>query len=96
MQLSEWLVWIVGGGGAGVITYWIMEHLKLDLEPEAKRYIVLLLSALLACVGFAASVGLGYRISPAGWQGWLEQLFTVVFAAFTSSQVVHARLKLGA
>ena len=95
MELSEWLIWLVAGGGAGVVTYWLLERLPLEgWTAEAKRYLALSLSALLACVAFAASVGLDYRPDPGTAQAWFEALFAVAFVAVTSGQVVHGRLRL--
>jgi len=95
MELSQWLLWIVGGGGSAVITYWLMEHLPIEaLSPELKRYLSLALAAILACLAFAASVGLDYRNDPGTTQAWVEALFTVAFVAVTGSQAIHGRLRL--
>ena len=95
MELSEWLIWLIGGGGAGVVTYWLLERLPLESwTSEAKRFLALALSALLACAAFAASVGLDYRPDPGTAQSWLEALFAVAFFAVTGIQVVHGRLRL--
>lgn len=95
MELSQWLTWIVGGTGAGVITYWLMERLALDsFAPEGKRYISLALACLLASLAYVASVVLNYSPEPADWQGWLETLFSIWFVAVTGSQAIHGRLRL--
>lgn len=95
--LKQFLFWIVGGVGAGALTYYIFENVtKLDnLLPKYKRYGSLITAALLATGAYAASVGLGYFPNPAGWQGWLESLFAVAFVAIGGSQWLHGARKLG-
>ena len=96
VQLGEFLTWIIGGGGAGILAFWLMENVKglCDLGAEYKRYASLLLAGLLAAGAFGASVGLGYAVNPSDWQGWLESVFAVVAVAVGLSQVVHGRLRL--
>ena len=95
-SLADFLLWVIGGGGAGVIAYWLMEHIGLlgGLSSEWKRYVSLGLAAVLACLAFVAAVALSYKDDPGSAQGWLEALFAVAFLAVTAGQVLHGRLKL--
>lgn len=96
VDLNEFLTWIIGGGGAGALAYWLMERVPAlrDLSSEWKRYISLALAGLLSAGAFAASVGLGYVANPGDWQGWIESIFAVVAVGVGLSQIIHGRLKL--
>ena len=85
------LLWVVGGGGAGAIAYWLLGNVAWlgALASDKKRYAALGLSALLAWLAFAASVGLEYLPDPGSGKVWLEQLFSIAFAAIITSQGVH-------
>ena len=95
-MLNQALVWIVGGGGAAAITYFLFENVKKlgALTPLYKRFASLAVAAALAVVAYAASVGLSYVTTPVGWQGWLESLFAVVAVAVVGSQSIHGARKL--
>lgn len=94
--LPEWLAWAVGGG-AGVITWALVELLKKWTSfasvwnrqtREVKRIAVFIVAAVLGSAGFWAQVQLGYVPSPGDPTRWLEALFAIVV-----SQVVHAGIK---
>jgi len=94
MELREFLVWLISGG-AGVATYWLMENVKFlaGLGSEAKRYVALVLPALLAGAGYSLMVAFSYESMPGTPQEWFEKLFFVMTAVWVG-QVVHGRLKL--
>ena len=94
--LSQFLTWLVAGGGAGVFGYFLMEKVQFlaQLSSEAKRYVSLGLAALVAMAAFVLAVGFGYVQAPTTAQGWVEALFAVSFIATNLSQVIHGRVKL--
>ncbi len=94
--LKQVLLWIVGGGGAMVIVYFVFEHsVRLDvLSPMLTRFASIVLAALLASLAFVVTVVLNYTPDPVGWQGWLEGLFAVAFVAVGGSQWLHGAKKL--
>lgn len=96
MEMQEMLVWVMGGGGAGIVAYWLMGHIAflMQLAPEWKRYASLALAACLAMLAYAAAVGLGYEAQPESSQAWLEALFSVAAVAIGLSQAIHGRVKL--
>jgi len=97
-QLFMMLQWFVAGGGAGIVSYWLMEkvpQLK-GLAAEYKRYASVALSAVLAMAAYALAVGLNYQTSPGDLQGWLEALFAAASVAVGLSQIIHGRRKLRA
>ena len=92
--LRQLLFWVIGGG-AGAITFFVMENwVPESWSAEAKRYLSLALAAVLAMAAFSASVALGYLPRPETAQGWVESLFSVGFVATGLSQVIHGRVKL--
>ena len=93
--LKQALSWIVAGGGAGIITYFVMENwIPKTLSAEAKRYVSLAMAAVVAMAAFAGAVGMKYLADPVTVQGWTESLFSVAFVATGLSQVIHGRAKL--
>lgn len=93
--LPEFLLWIVGGGGAAIVAYWLMERLPLSgLSSEVRRYVSLALSCALAWAAFGLSVVMSYSESPTTLQAWAEQLFAIAFVVVTGSQMLHGRLGL--
>jgi len=95
-MLFLFLIWVVEGGGAGVVAYYLMEKVKqlANLNPEVKRYVSLAAAAVLAMAAFVVTVFLGYTPQPADAQGWLESLFAVAFLATNLSQIIHGRKQL--
>lgn len=95
--LSAVLTWLVSGGGAGVLAYFLMEKVPelQQAQPEYKRYISLALAAVLSMAAFAVAVAFGYHAEPASEQGWFEALFAVAFIATGLGQVIHGKVKLG-
>ena len=96
MTLQEFLVWIISGGGAAALAYGIMELIgkRADLSSELKRYLSLVVAAVLAAGAYALRVLFGYDPAPATFLGWLEAIFAVIGLAVTVSQAIHGRLKL--
>ena len=94
--LSQVLIWLVSGGGAGIVAYFLMEKLRplAELSSEPKRYVSLFLAALLAMAAFCVSVLLRYVEQPGTVQAWAEALFAVAFIATNLGQIIHGRAKL--
>lgn len=91
MELSALLAWILSGGGAGVVSYWLMEHLAflVMLSGQHKRYVSLALAGGLAVLGYLVAVGMGYQVAPVEVKGWIEALFSVIGVAIGLGQLIH-------
>jgi len=91
MELNEFLTWVLSGGGAGIVSYWLMEHLAffVQLAAQYKRYVSLALAGGLAVLGYLAAVGMGYQVAPVEAKGWIEALFSVAGVAIGLSQLIH-------
>lgn len=96
MSLQEFLVWVLSGGGAGVVAFLLMEWIgkNTDLLPDLKRYLSLALAGIVAVVAYAAGVAMGYEPTPEDVRGWIEAVFAVIAVAVMSSQVVHGYVRL--
>lgn len=93
--LQDFLTYMFGGGGAGLLTFWIMSKIKWpDATSEWKRYISMVMTALLACAFWGISAALGYAKIPGDWVGWCETLFAIGFAALVTTFAVHGRIDL--
>lgn len=95
MTLADALLLVISGGAGGLV-YWLVENVPAfaAMRPDWKRYVSWLLSAWLPILAWLVSVALGYLPVPESWQGVVEQLFALLFVAFSASQGVHAALKL--
>ena len=91
MELSELLIWVLGRGGAGIATYWLMEHLAflVMLAPQKKRFVSYAIAGVLATLAFLASVGMGYQPDPGTTRAWIEALSSVIGVAIGLSQLIH-------
>lgn len=96
MELSELLAWVISGGGAAVVAYFLIERVPAlkALLPEPKRYVAIALSAVLAIGAWFCAAAMGYADWPVGVNAWIEQLFFIGSSAFTLSQIIHGAKKL--
>lgn len=96
MELNDFLTWILSSGGAGVVSYWLMERLSflIQLPSRSKRNVSLALAGGLAVLGYLAAVGMGYQVEPVATKGWIEALFSVIGIAIGLSQIIHGARKL--
>ena len=96
MELQDLLIWILSGGGAGIIAYWLMENLAflVQLPSQHKRYASLVIASGLAVLGYLASVGMGYQPMPETVKAWIEVLFSVIGVAIGLSQFIHGARKM--
>jgi len=93
--MENGLTWLVSGGGAAIVTYWLMQNWKVlsELPPRWKRMASLLLPAPFAAVGYAVAIWMQYITTPVGGREWCEVLFGVMSAAVLQ-QGIHGVRKL--
>ena len=100
MNLVDLFVWIVQGGGAGIVSYWFWNRLEVwfeaiaGLDRELKGYLTLILAGLIGGAAGYLMVVLAYVDSPADSKAWIEYLFSVIALSVGMSKVIHARREL--
>lgn len=97
MELNEFLLWLIAGGGAGVVGYWLMNQVAKywpDLSSELKRYLSLIIAAGLAMLAYYVQTLMSYVPTPETTQAWIEVLFSVAAVAIGLSQTIHGRFRL--
>ena len=93
MELSELLAWLVSGGGAGVIAYWLLGVIPAfeELAAEAKRYVAFALTAALAVGAWYVTILLQCTPQPETAKAWIEAVFSVIAVALGVNQIIHAK-----
>lgn len=96
MTLQDFLVWVLSGGGAGIVAYWLMQRIeeRANVSAEMKRYLSLLLAALAAVLAYFGSVWIGYEPQPETVKTWIEAVFSVIAIAIAASQAIHGFMRL--
>jgi len=98
--LLQALVWIVSGGGASYLAYWLIENVPflVRLAAESKRYVSLVLPAILtvafAILGYLAMIAMLYEPAPIDARAWIETLFAVAVLSVIGAQAIHGRVVL--
>lgn len=94
------IVYVLTGGGAGGVAYWLWAFLErrfpglADLDAEYKRYITMGLTAVVAALGFLIGVAMLYIQAPVDWRAWVETLVSVIGTALGVAQFLHGILDL--
>jgi hypothetical protein len=91
LSLFEAIAWVLSGGGAGVVTYLLIDRVRVlkELAPDYKRYASLGITGLLALLAWGAGMGMGYLETPVDWRGWIEASFSTIAVALTTAQAIH-------
>jgi hypothetical protein len=94
--LEGFVAWIISGGGAAWLSYWIMANwlLMATLSPRAKRFASLALAAALAMAGQGLAVVIGLNAIPLGGLAWVRLLFSAAAIAVIGAQAYHGQAKL--
>lgn len=89
--LEEGLAWVMSGGGAGVITYILIDKVPFlkKLAPDYKRYASIGIVVALAWLGWGATMLMKFSPMPETWRAWIESGFSISFVAITTSQLTH-------
>ena len=99
MDLKSFLLLLVGGGGAGFISYMILDrwpwYSQLQ-DPQLKRIIAFIPNALLAVGAWFVLIGLGLTDPVVGnVSAWITAIANIVLGvgavAFATSQAIHTR-----
>jgi len=103
MTLTQGLVWVLAGGGGGIIASWIVERWPWvqGLQAEMKRYLAW---AMTGALGIGAFFLLGWlgETAQVSWLGpwpvtsqeWVQTLWVVATFGILGGGVKHARMVL--
>lgn len=96
LSLGEAIAWVLSGGGAGVIAFFLIEKIKFlaELAPDYKRYASIALTAVLALAAWGAGMGMDYLAVPKDWRNWIEAAFSTIAVALVTAQVIHGATAL--
>lgn len=91
MKLQEFALWILSGGGAGVIAYALIAAVPFlsSLAADYKRYASLALTAVIAALIWLGTIWMGWTAQPTNPQAWVESVFSVVATALITAQTIH-------
>ncbi len=99
MELDEFLSWAAGPAGAGALGFLFVEYVPWAWVQargaKGRRLVAFGASAAFAVAAYLLQIVLGYTAAPAGWGGWVGQLFLVATSAFGLATLIHTPL-LGA
>ena len=90
--LSDAVLLLLNGGGAGVVTYIAIDKIKFlaKLGPDHKRYASYGLIVLFAGLAWGFGMLMGYMSIPGHWREWVEVAFSTGFTALVTSLTIHA------
>lgn len=97
-DLQGLLGWIVTGGGAVLIAYWVIEHWPWwprfsEWQPEPKRWAAMAWVFVATAPAVLLQVWFGLRQMPPNIQAWLNIMFTAWGPLFLANQLWHGRAK---
>jgi hypothetical protein len=100
MTLFEFLAWLLGSGGIGVLCSRLLEWLDerwaafSGLRPDLKRLATFAMTAVtasaLGVIALLVQQWAGGEAAPITAQDWVSRLFELAAAAIITSQVTHA------
>ena len=96
MGLTDALVWIVSGGGAAYVGYWLVDNVPAlaRLIGDYKRYAAFALTAVVAVGAWCALTAVTGGAWPVDWRAWVSELFSVAATAIIAGQGLHAATTL--
>jgi len=95
-SLQEFVVWLLTGGGAGLVAFLVVSKIPAleNLLPDYKRYITFVLTGLFAVAAWGFSVWMTWITAPVGAQAWVEAIVSVIGTAIVTGQLIHGATAL--
>jgi len=96
LTLGGFVAWLLSGGGAGIVTFFLMDKVAFlkALAPDYKRYASLVLTGLLALGAWGIGLGMKYIPVPGDTRSWIESAFSVIAIAIAVAQTTHGATSL--
>jgi MFS family permease len=94
------VTWVCSGGGAGVIGFWLVEHLKWkwlqSLADDQKRWAAFVFAGVAAVVVWALATWLANEPFPVLPREWVATIISVITTAISFSTGIHGAVVLRA
>ena len=98
-NLMEATAWVIGGGGAGILAYALLETMPFqgDLTPKGKRFLAGVLCCVIGILVYLFTVYMGWEPTCGGdARCWIEGCANTALVAFATSQAIHGTRDLPA
>lgn len=94
MNLRAILTWLVGGAGAGLVAWWIINRIPALKQLDAfwLRLVAFGIAAVFAGVAWAIELAMGFVPAPVGVEGWTNATIAILVACYAAtavSQLTH-------
>lgn len=98
LTLKEGLMWLVSGGGAGFLAFYLIDKVPAlkNLGADHKRYVSIALVLGLVSAGWGLFMLMGYEPAPQDWRSGIEQWFSLAYTGLVTSLLVHGATDLKA
>lgn len=95
MDTASLIELILEGGGAGLISYYLIEYVPAlkKVTGKWKRPLAWAITGAIAILAWSAGGLLGVEAWPTEGLGWSDALIRAIFLAITTSQLLHSTLK---
>lgn len=89
--LSQLILWIVTGGGASALAYWLIDHVPFlaNLASKPKRLASVGLTLSMGFLAYGLSIAVGYDSSPANLVEFTETAFALGGLILAGSSLIH-------
>ena len=96
MDMQQIIAWILQGGGAGLIAYYVIERWAwaVALDPEPRQYVSWAISGALGIGAWGMSLWFGLQAIPATPQAWVEAAVGAALLAIMGAKTLHTRKRL--
>ncbi len=92
---QQLLAYLVLGGGAGYVAFWLTERLAWPENAEPRRYVSFVVAAAIGLLAWLVEIEFGFVASPEGdWHAWINNGVTVALVVILSAQAIHGRVVL--
>jgi len=95
-SLKEFGLWVLSGGGAGALAFWLMGQVPFlkALLPDYKRYVAFGLTGVFAVGVWLFFMWMTWVEVPINAQAWVESVLSVIGTAIVTGQVLHGATSL--
>lgn len=95
-SVQEFVAWLLSGGGAGVVAFWLVGNVPFleELKPDFKRYVSFALTGAVAVLVWLFCLWMTWVKVPGDAQAWVEAIISVIGTAVITGQLIHGATSL--